>query len=120
MHALFAIGVAIGLAAAGLLGYTVTKRLVERIATPGHGTTVRAFAFGAGVIAVVPACFPAYVLGGTFGGAWAAVLIGPWAVAILIGFGIALVLAICICCAAMVGAILGAVVSRVLAKNHAA
>jgi hypothetical protein len=120
MHALFAIGVAVGLLGATLLGYVVTKYLVERIAALGHAKTVRAFALGAALSAVVPACFPAYVLGGNFGGASAAFLIGGWAVAIGIGFGIALVLAICVCSAAVVGAILGAVISRALGRKHAA
>jgi hypothetical protein len=120
MHALFAIGVAVGFAAGGLLGYVFTRRVVERIAAFGRVTIVRACAFGAGLITAAPASFYAFVLGGNFGGAWAAFLLGQWAVAIGIGFGIASALAICIFLASACGAVLGVIVSRALGKEHAA
>jgi hypothetical protein len=120
MNALFTVGFAVGFAGGALLGYLVTVRLVERVATLGRATIVRACALGAGVLALVPASFPAFVLGGNFGGAWAAFLLGEWAVAAGIGLGIALALAICLCGVAVVGAIVGVVVSRALGKQRAA
>jgi len=120
MNALFTIGVAVGFAGGGLLGYMVTERLVNGIATLGRTNVVRVCAFSAGLLALVPAAFYAFVLGGNFGGAWAASLLGEWAVAIGIGLGIALALAVCFCGAALVGAFLGVVVSRALGKGHAA
>ena len=120
MDAQFTIGFAVGFAVGALLCYLVTERIVRRITTLGRATVVRVCALAAGLLALVPASFPAFVLGGNFGGAWAAFLLGQWAVAFGIGFGIALALAICVCGAAVVGAVLGVVVSRALGKEHAA
>jgi hypothetical protein len=120
MEAPFTIGVAVGVAIGAFLGYVVTERLVERIAAFGRAAIVRACAVGAGLLALVPASFPAFVLGGNFGGGWAAYLLGQWAVSIGIGLGIALALAVCLCGAAVVGAILGVIVSRALGKQRAA
>jgi len=120
MSALFTIEVAVGFAGGALLGYLVTERLVNSIAILGRTSVVRVCALSAGLVALVPAAFYAFVLGGNFGGAWAASLLGEWAVAIGIGLGIALALAVCFCGAAIVGALLGIVVSRALGKGRAA
>jgi hypothetical protein len=116
----FGIGIVVGVATGALPGYVVTERVVERVAAFGRTVIVRVCAIGAALLALVPAFFLAVVLGGNFGGAWAAYLVGQWAVAIGIGLGIGLVLATCLCGAAIVGAIAGVVVSRALGKHRAA
>ncbi|MFO1303886.1 MAG: hypothetical protein U1F54_09155 [Burkholderiales bacterium] len=120
MHTLFSVGVALGLVGGMWLGYVVTRRAVDRMAKMARATIVRGCAVAAAVFAVIPASFYAFVLGGNFGGAWAAFLLGEWAVAIGIGFGIALALAICIFVAAVLGGSLGVVISRALGKERAA
>jgi len=120
MEPLIAIGVACGFAGGAFLGYVVTERLVERMATSGRAAIVRACAVGGALLALVPASFYAFVLGGNFGGASAAFLLGQWAAALGIGLGIALAFAICLGGAAVVGAILGIAISRALGRQRAA
>ena len=120
MRALFETGVAVGFAGGALLGYVLTWRVVNRMATLGRATIVRACALAAGLIAAVPASFYAFVLGGNFGGAWADFLLGEWAVAIGIGFGIAVAFAICMFATAIVGAALGIIISRAIGRENAA
>ena len=120
MDAPLFIGVAIGVAAGALLGYVATESVVERIGRFGRVAIVRTCAIAAGVIAVVPVSFFAFVVGGNMGGGSAAYLLGEWAVAFGIGFGIAVAFSICMLCAATFGAAIGVIISRTLGKDRAA
>ena len=120
MHTLFAIALAVGLIGGAFLGYALALRFVERIATFGRIGIIRACASGAGLLALLPAGFLAFVVGGNLGGAWAATLLGPWAVTLGIAFGVGPILAVCLCGAGVLGALLGVIVSRVLGEQHAA
>ena len=119
MGALFALGVAAGLAGGALLGYALTRHVVNRLAALGRARLVRASAFGAGLLAAIPVSFYAFVLGGNLGGAGAALFLGEWGISLGIGFGIAVGFAICMCAAAFLGAALGVLVSRALGKHAA-
>lgn len=120
MDALFALGVSVGLAVGAFLGYALTKHIVNRLAALGRARLVRASALVACLLVAVPVSFYALVLGGNFGGAGAAFLLGEWGISLGIGFGIAVAFGTCMVAAAILGASLGVLVSRALGKQHVA
>jgi hypothetical protein len=120
METLIPIAIGLGLFGGAFVGYAIATRIVRRIASMGRSSIVHSCAAAVALLALVPAGFLAFVVGGNLGGAWAEVLLGSWAVALGIALGIGLSLSIVLCGAGVLGAFLGVIVSRAIGKQHAA
>jgi len=104
-----AVATAVGLVAGTSLGYVGGHAAVGRL---GSKPLMKTFGSVGGAIALIPALFLSFVVGGSFGGAYGEVLFGSVGVPIGLAFGIATVLAVGVILGASVGALIGRLVEH--------
>ena len=120
VYVAIALGVVLGVILCASFGKLITERVAKGAAMPRLVFTMAACG---GLIALLPSCFLAFVVGGNFGGGWAevatsALRLGSIGVPLGLAIGIAAVLAVGVLSGTLLGGLLGRGIAYVLPDTN--